>query len=121
MMIGGLLNACYVFCYVDPEPVLFYITAALSGLGGTFLWVSQGSDIVVNSTEKTINRNVSIFFGMYMCGTIGGNLYVFFAWDGIDIITEPEQLSIALIIVMVQNSNFIFRLLKFLIFVTNLA
>ena len=33
-----------------------------------------------------------------MSGTFGGNLYVFFAWNGKDTISQSEQVSLSLIL-----------------------
>ena len=98
MLIGGLLNASYVFCFINPYPTLLYVCSVLSGIGGTLIWIAQGSDMIVNSNERTITRNVSIFFAMYMSGTFGGNLYVFFAWNGKTSISESEQVTLAVIL-----------------------
>ena len=44
MMLGGLLNAVYVFSFLSPSPILLYISAFLSGIGGTLIWISQDPD-----------------------------------------------------------------------------
>lgn len=98
MIVGSLLNASYVFCYINPSPALLYSFSAISGMGGTLLWIAQGSDLTLNSTEKTIARNWSIFFAMFMSGSFGGNLYVYFSWKDIDIITESTQVTVSIVL-----------------------
>ena len=111
LLLGGLMLASYVFCFINPVPSLLYVFAAVSGIGGSFIRVAQGADIVVNSTERTISRNVSIFFAMYMSGTFSGNLYVFFSWNGEDSISEAEQVKLALILGSITvTGSFIFLL-----------
>merc|ERR1712142_662706 len=46
---------------------------------------------------------------MFMSGTFGGNLYVYFAWNGKDTISEREQVTLALILgVVTVVGSFIF-------------
>ena len=113
LLLGGLLNASYVFCFINPVPSLLYVFVAVSGIGGSLIRIAQGTDIVVNSTERTISRNVSIFFAMYMSGSFSGNLYVFFTWDGKDSVSEEQQVKLAVILGSITVAgSFIFLLAR---------
>ena len=97
MLLGGVITACYCAVFIKPIPALLYVFSALSGCGAAFLWIGRGSEFVMNSTKKTLHRNASIFFAMYMSGSFGGNIYVFFAWKGRTIIDQSEQNLLAII------------------------
>jgi len=97
MTLGGVITACYCAVFIKPIPALLYVFSALSGCGAAFLWIGRGSEFVLNSTKKTLHRNASIFFAMYMSGSFGGNVYVFFAWKGRSIINQTEQNLLAII------------------------
>ena len=86
----------YVFCYINPIPALLYTSAAISGVGGTLVWVTLVPELNLNSTEKTLTRNWAIFFTTFRSGSFGGNLFVFFLLQGADFISEKMQLTISL-------------------------
>lgn len=113
MFLGALLNASYVFCFIHPSPELLYLFSAVSGIGGTLLWVSQGADLVVNSTPETISKNTAIFFSFYMSGMFGGNLFVYFDWNGQEFVTQSQQSSLAIILGIITTvGGFIFLFSK---------
>ena len=98
MFFGGLCYTFYVLVYLYPIPVLLYCASVIQGLGSSLLWIAQGPVLVINSTEQTISRNSSLFWIMFTMGMFGGNLFVFFAWEDVDVITQSEQNTIALVL-----------------------
>ena len=62
MMAGGLCYVTYILCFLHPVPELLYTCAFIGGVGGGLVWIAQGPELVVNSTEKTMNRNSAIFW-----------------------------------------------------------
>ena len=53
---GGILQAIYLFTYVNPVPELYYIFSAIAGVGSSFIWITMGTEIGVNSTNETAHR-----------------------------------------------------------------
>ena len=60
LVIGGLLNSSFVLCFISPSPVLLYVFAGISGIGGSLIRIAQGTQIVVNSNKQTITRNALV-------------------------------------------------------------
>ena len=48
--------------YIYPTAVSIYIFSFLSGVGGAFIWVGQGAEVLANSDSKTIVRTQKIRF-----------------------------------------------------------
>ena len=58
---GGILQAIYLFTYVNPVPELYYIFSAIAGVGSSFIWITMGTEIGVNSTNETAHRFFQFF------------------------------------------------------------
>ena len=96
MFLGGAAYTSYILVYIHPLPELLYCVSFVGGLGGALLWIAQGPELVLNSTERTMNRNSAIFWVLYMSGSLGGDTYVFLAWKGKEEISQAEQTTLAL-------------------------
>ena len=91
MCIGGLCYTFYIMVYIHPTPSLLYSASVIQGLGGALLWIAQGPVLVLNSNEETMTRNSSLFWILYMLGSFGGNLFVYFKWENDTVISQTDQ------------------------------
>ena len=112
MMAGGLCYVTYILCFLHPIPELLYTCAFIGGVGGGLVWIAQGPELVVNSTEKTMNRNSAIFWVLYMGGSLFGNIYVFVAWRGKDDVSASEQTTLAILLAAVSFAGVLMLLFK---------
>ena len=53
---GGVLQASYLFTYLNPIPGLYYFFSAIAGIGSSFIWITMGTELGVNSTNDTAHR-----------------------------------------------------------------
>jgi len=110
---GGILQAIYLFTYVNPVPELYYIFSAIAGVGSSFIWITMGTEIGVNSTNETAHRNTCIYWAFFMSGNLFGNIFVFFTWAGHDHVNETLQLSTTLLSGFISLfGSFLFLFLK---------
>ncbi|CBY07106.1 unnamed protein product [Oikopleura dioica] len=73
----------YILSYLSPTPGFIYTASALNGLGAAFLWTAQGDFLHHQSgTEKLMARNTGIFWCIFQCSLLCGNIYIIFAWKG---------------------------------------
>ena len=48
-----------------------YTFSFLSGVGGAFIWVGQGAEVLANSDENTVDRNTAAFWLIYQMSQFG--------------------------------------------------
>ena len=73
----------YILSYLSPTPGFIYTASALNGLGAAFLWTAQGDFLHHQSgTEKLMARNTGIFWCIFQCSLLCGNIFIIFAWKG---------------------------------------
>ena len=66
VIIGGFVNTIYIGLLIfAPKAVPIYIFSVIIGIGGSLIWVGQGTILIVNSTAATIGRNTGIFYFMF--------------------------------------------------------
>lgn len=92
---GGIWYAVYV-CMNIPAiifadyAIFFLIPAAgLLGMGSAILWTSHGTFISQNSTEATMGLYSGIFFAVFMCGNVVGNLVASIAMNTLHLHVLP--------------------------------
>lgn len=81
MFLGSLTYVAYSASFIQPTTSLFYLAAALIGLGAGLLWTAQGSFLSQMSTNETSSRNAAIFWSLLQSSILFGNLFVYFAFD----------------------------------------
>ena len=63
---GGFVNTIYIALLIfAPKAIPIYIFSVIIGIGGSLIWVGQGTILIVNSTAATIGRNTGIFYFMF--------------------------------------------------------
>ena len=66
VIIGGFVNTIYIGLLIfAPKAVPIYIFSVIIGIGGSLIWVGQGTILIVNSTAATIGRDTGIFYFMF--------------------------------------------------------
>ncbi|VDD87807.1 unnamed protein product [Enterobius vermicularis] len=72
------------------EPYL-YISSALLGIGSGFVWTGQGKYLSMNSTKKTAGRNSGLLWGMLQTSLVGGGLFLFGIFSGLETDTIDKR------------------------------
>lgn len=103
IIIGSVLSITMAAAYIYPTAATIYIFSFLSGVGGAFIWVGQGAEVLANSDEHTVDRNTAVFWLLYQMSQFGGNLYVYIAWGGYDIVTSTLRITLFSILVGVGS------------------
>uniref|UniRef100_H2YJY8 UNC93-like protein MFSD11 n=1 Tax=Ciona savignyi TaxID=51511 RepID=H2YJY8_CIOSA len=94
MVAGGITYTLYLSSFIKPITATLYIGSVLIGFGAAVLWTAQGSFLTLNSSEETMGRNSGIFWAMLQCSLLIGNIYVFFAWQGVDTIHDKQRIPL---------------------------
>ena len=94
MMIGASLYVLYVATFIKPLTWTLYLGSVLIGIGGAVLWTGQGVFLTKNSTSNTMGRNSGIFWAILQGSCLIGNMYVFFAWQGITNIGDSQRIPL---------------------------
>ncbi|XKL60748.1 hypothetical protein PGB90_007805 [Kerria lacca] len=82
MVIGAVTYSIFIASFLLPITYVLYIVSVLLGIGGAIIWTAQGTYLTQNSDNLTISRNSGIFWAIFQCSQLFGNLFVFFAFEG---------------------------------------
>jgi len=93
VIIGGFVNTIYIGLLIfAPKAVPIYIFSVIIGIGGSLIWVGQGTILIVNSTAATIGRNTGIFYFMFEASLVVGNTFIYYVFNGQKYITDETRL-----------------------------
>ena len=99
VIVGGIMSLTMAASYIYPIVATVYIFSFVSGVGGAFLWVGQGAEVLANSNSSNIDYHSALFWFLYQISQFAGNLYVFFAWQGTDYINSKMRIQLYSILV----------------------
>lgn len=94
MFLGALSYVLYPASFIYPANALFYLAAALIGLGAGLLWTAQGGFLARNSDQLSAGRDAATFWSMLQSSILLGNLFVYFAFDGQAAIGDGARLLV---------------------------
>ena len=80
--------------YIYPTVFTVYLFSFVSGVGGAFIWVGQGAEVLANSNDANIDYHSALFWLLYQISQFSGNLYVFFAWKGTEYISATLRIEL---------------------------
>ena len=69
-----------------PKAIPIYVFSVIIGIGGSLIWVGQGTILIVNSTAENIGRNTGIFYFMFESSL--GTAWINAALIDIDCVSE---------------------------------
>ena len=97
MLIGSIFYITYLLAFIYPNTTILWIFSILLGFGAALVWTGQGVFLSINSNDKNIDRNSSIFFTIENSTMIWGNIYLFYIWKGADRITSEIRIPFFII------------------------
>ncbi|XP_014294023.1 UNC93-like protein MFSD11 [Halyomorpha halys] len=97
LIIGGASLAIFMFTLALEKVWTAYIGIVLGGIGGSFLWAAEGHYLVLNSDEKTMSRNIGVFWAIYSASMISGNIFAATEFAGKIHIDQETRLRLLLI------------------------
>lgn len=113
MFFSGLLYSAYIAMFIYPFTWSFYTASVLVGVGAAVLWTAQGNVLATNSSERTIGRNSGIFWALLQFSLFFGNLYIYCAWRGHDVITDKDRKTVFISLTVISLVGcFLFFLIR---------
>lgn len=114
MFVSALSYLLYIVMYLFPSPAFMYTASTIIGFGAAVIWVAQGDFLHLQSgSEKLMSRNTGIFWCMFQCSLIIGNLYITFAWQGqTEVDRKDINLLFTILSILAGAGTFAFLLLK---------
>jgi len=94
MVIGGITYTLYLATFIHPLTWTLYTASVIIGIGAAIIWTGQGNFLTLNSDDMTMGRNSGIFWAMLQCSLLIGNIYVYFAWRGVDVIADKQRVPL---------------------------
>ena len=94
MVVGGITYTLYLATFIHPLTWTLYTASMIIGIGAAIIWTGQGNFLTLNSDDTTMGRNSGIFWTMFQCSFLIGNIYVYFSWRGVDIIEDKQRVPL---------------------------
>ncbi|XP_076046770.1 UNC93-like protein MFSD11 isoform X2 [Oratosquilla oratoria] len=101
MIVGGVTYGIFIAGFLWPQTWLLYLTSVLVGAGAALIWTGQGNYLTLMSDESTISRNSGIFWAMLQSSLLFGNLFVYYQFQGQDIIGYHTRLVVFSVLTVV--------------------
>jgi len=114
MFVSALSYLLYIVMYLFPSPAFMYTASVIIGIGAAVIWTAQGDFLGMQSpTDKLMMRNTGIFWVLFQCSLVIGNLYIYLAWSGKDNVGRSEiNLLFTGLSILAGIGTFVFLLLK---------
>lgn len=101
MVVGALMYAFFIFSFLFPMTWLLYFASVLIGMGAAVIWTGQGNYLTLNSDSTTITRNSGAFWALLQCSLFFGNMFVYFAFQGKDVIDKDTRTLVFTVLTVV--------------------
>jgi len=114
MFVSAISYLLYIVMYLFPSPAFMYTASIIIGIGAAVIWTAQGDFLGLQSpTDKLMMRNTGIFWVLFQCSLVIGNLYIYLAWSGKDNVGRKEiNLLFTGLSILAGIGTFVFLLLK---------
>jgi len=114
MFVSALSYLLYIVMYLFPSPAFMYTASVIIGIGAAVIWTAQGDFLGMQSpTDKLMMRNTGIFWVLFQCSLVIGNLYIYLAWSGKNDVGRKEiNLLFTGLSILAGIGTFVFLLLK---------
>lgn len=67
----------FIANFLWPQAWLLYIVSMIVGFGAAIIWTAQGYYLTICSNEKTMGRNSGLFWTLFQCSLLFGNIFVY--------------------------------------------
>ncbi|KAJ3439677.1 et translation product-related [Anaeramoeba flamelloides] len=74
MVLGAIFYVLYIVSNIKFVPFFYYLASGFLGLGGSLIWGGNGAYIVQVSEKHQLGLVSGVFWGMFQCNQIIGNL-----------------------------------------------
>ncbi|KZS04435.1 Protein unc-93 A [Daphnia magna] len=91
MLVGGFFYSLYIASFFLQQSWALYTCSALLGFGAALIWTGQGNYLTLNSNGTNISRNSGVFWAVFQCSFLFGNLFVFFLFQGREQIDQQTR------------------------------
>lgn len=81
MVLASFCYTQFILSFLIPTSFVLYVASAILGFGAALIWTGQGNYLIINSDKSTMNRNSGIFWALFECSLLVGNLFVFFTFQ----------------------------------------
>ncbi|XP_067940067.1 UNC93-like protein MFSD11 isoform X2 [Watersipora subatra] len=91
MFIGAVIYSGFIASFLGPQTWLLYLMSVLLGIAAAIIWTAQGNFLTLNSTKETMGRNSGLFWALFQCSLLFGNLFVFLEFRGLTTISKSTR------------------------------
>ncbi|KAH9413623.1 DUF895 domain membrane protein [Dermatophagoides pteronyssinus] len=77
MIVSGVTYILFIANFLWPQAWLLYIVSMIVGFGAAIIWTAQGYYLTICSNEKTMGRNSGLFWTLFQCSLLFGNIFVY--------------------------------------------
>ncbi|XP_074649498.1 UNC93-like protein MFSD11 isoform X2 [Tubulanus polymorphus] len=113
MMVSGAIYALFIASFLKPMTWALYTTSVLVGIAAAVLWTAQGSYLTLNSDPDTIAITSGIFWALFQCSLLIGNVYVYFTFKGDITVDAATRTTLFLVFTAVCVAGVLFLAILF--------
>ncbi|KAL1458599.1 hypothetical protein WDU94_008736 [Cyamophila willieti] len=103
MVLGLIGYEFYICSHFFHITWFIYASSLLIGVGAALVWTGEGSYILLNSQQDTLERNLGLFQILFTSGSITGNIFIYFAFLGKQYIDEATRQLVILFLCIILN------------------
>ncbi|KAI5705358.1 hypothetical protein M8J75_014224 [Diaphorina citri] len=103
MVMGVVGYEIFILSFFFHITWLIYLGSILVGVGAALVWTGQGSYLILNSHQETLERNLGLFQILFTSGSISGNLFIYFAFLGKKYIDESTRQTVIIFLTIILN------------------
>uniref|UniRef100_A0A8D9AMI0 UNC93-like protein MFSD11 n=1 Tax=Cacopsylla melanoneura TaxID=428564 RepID=A0A8D9AMI0_9HEMI len=103
MVIGVIGYEAYICSHFFHITWIIYLSSLMIGIGASLVWTGQGSYLVMNSKQDTLERNLGVFQILFTSGSLTGNIFIYFAFLGKQYIDEATRQLVILFLCIILN------------------
>ncbi|XP_074649496.1 UNC93-like protein MFSD11 isoform X2 [Tubulanus polymorphus] len=113
MMVSGAIYALFIASFLKPMTWALYTMSVLVGIAAAVIWTAQGSYLTINSDSDTIAITSGIFWALFQCSLLIGNVYVYFTFKGDITVDAATRTTLFLVFTAVCVAGVLFLAILF--------
>ncbi|XP_072029983.1 UNC93-like protein MFSD11 [Amphiura filiformis] len=113
MFLSAIVYTGFIAVFLKLKAWALYMMSAILGLAAAVIWTAQGNYLTLNSDKETMPRNSGLFWAMFQCSYLFGNLLIYFEFQGQEYIKADVRTTVYTILTVVCGVGvLLFLLLK---------
>ncbi|XP_052831766.1 UNC93-like protein MFSD11 isoform X2 [Octopus bimaculoides] len=94
MIMAGVTYLLFIMSFLKPVYWTLYLGSFLVGFGAAVIWAALSAFLAKSFDSKAMPRNSGIFWALFQCSLLLGNLYSYFTFQGKEVISDQLRIQL---------------------------